>query len=84
METPLDLTYLADAVILLRYFEESGRIRKAMSVVKKRIGAHEDSIREFQFTARGVRVGAPLHEFEGVLTGVPRFRGSSGRMLNST
>lgn len=84
METPLDLTYLADTVMLLRYFEESGRIRKAISVVKKRVGAHEDTIREFQFSARGIRVGDPLHEFEGVLTGVPRFRGSSRQMLRST
>lgn len=84
MNSPLDLTYLADCVVLLRYFEESGRMRKAMSVVKKRIGAHEDTIRELQISARGVRVGAPLTEFEGVLTGVPTFRGSSHRMLNVT
>ncbi len=81
VSTPLDLTYLADSVILLRYFEESGRIRKAMSVVKKRMGAHEDTIREFKFSPRGMQVGAPLDEFDGVLTGVPKFRGSPERML---
>jgi circadian clock protein KaiC len=84
MASPVDLTYLADTVILLRYFEESGRIRKAVSVVKKRIGRHEDTIREFQLSSKGVRVGAPLEEFQGVLTGVPRFRGKSDRMLKST
>ena len=84
MNSPVDLTYLADTVILLRYFEESGRIRKAVSVVKKRIGQHEDTIREFQITSKGVRVGDPLAEFQGVLTGVPRYRGASDRMLKST
>lgn len=82
MSSPVDLTYLADTVVLLRYFEESGRIRKAISVVKKRIGRHEDTIREFQLTAKGVRVGDPLDEFQGVLTGVPTFRGPSKKMLN--
>ncbi len=78
---PVDLTYLADTVILLRYFEESGRVRKAISVVKKRIGQHEDSIREFKLQNSGLRVGAPLHQFRGVLTGVPTYEGKSGRML---
>src|SRR5581483_2555605 len=81
MNSPVDLTYLADTVVLLRYFEESGRIRKAISVIKKRIGWHEDTIREFQITANGLRVGAPLAEFEGVLSGVPTFRGSSKQMF---
>lgn len=84
MNSPVDLTYLADCVLVLRYFEESGRIRKAVSVVKKRIGRHEDTIREFQLMAKGIRVGAPLEEFQGVLTGVPTFRGSSKRMLKTT
>ncbi len=84
VDTPVDLTYLADTVILLRYFEESGRVRKAVSVIKKRVGAHEDTIREFQLSSRGLRVGEPLAEFEGVLTGIPTFRGRSDRMLEST
>jgi circadian clock protein KaiC len=81
MQSPVDLTYLADTVILLRYFEESGRIRKAVSIIKKRIGKHEDTIREFKLDANGLRVGEPLENFQGVLTGVPTFKGSSKQML---
>ncbi len=84
MNSPIDLTYLADSVVLLRYFEESGQMRKAVAVVKKRIGAHENTIRELQLSAHGIRVGAPLQEFEGVLTGVPNFHGSNKQMLNPT
>lgn len=83
MNSPVDLTYLSDTVILLRYFEESGRIRKAISVVKKRIGRHEDTIREFQLSQKGLRVGEPLADFHGVLTGVPTFRGPSKKMLDA-
>jgi circadian clock protein KaiC len=82
MNSPVDLTYLADTVILLRYFEESGRIRKAISVVKKRIGAHEDTIRELKLEKGGIRVGEALHNFHGVLTGVPRYKGPSDRMMS--
>jgi circadian clock protein KaiC len=82
MQTPVDLTYLADTVILLRYFEQRGRVRKAVSVIKKRLGGHEDTLREFQINHAGVRVGAPLTEFQGVLTGVPTFTGHSEDMLD--
>lgn len=81
MNSPVDLTYLADTVVLLRYFEESGRIRKAVSVIKKRIGQHEDTIREFQLQKSGLRVGEPLRDFHGILTGVPTFSGQPGEML---
>lgn len=81
MSAPVDLTYLADTVVLLRYFEESGRIRKALSVIKKRIGEHEDSIRELKFDSKGIRVGDPLFNFHGVLTGVPRFLGGPGKVM---
>jgi circadian clock protein KaiC len=81
MVSPIDLTYLADTVILLRYFEQAGGIRKAVSVIKKRIGRHENTIREFQMDDTGLRVGAPLQEFQGVLTGVPTFSGKSNQML---
>src|SRR6202030_3720490 len=57
MQTPLDISYLSDVVILLRYFEADGRVRRAISVVKKRSGIHEDTIREFQLTSQGVKVG---------------------------
>jgi circadian clock protein KaiC len=83
MHAPVDLTYLADTVILLRYFEQQGRIKKAISVIKKRIGSHEDTIREFQISDRGIQVGRPLEEFQGVLTGVPTFHGKAKQMLRS-
>lgn len=68
----LDVGFISDTVILLRYFEAEGSVRKAISVVKKRPGRHETTIREFSLTAGGVSVGAPLGAFQGVLTGVPR------------
>ncbi len=83
MQAPIDLTYLADTVILLRFFEQGGRIKKAISVIKKRIGPHEDTLREFRIDSTGVRVGEPLEEFHGVLTGAPTFRGSAERMLGN-
>ena len=71
MQTPVDVTYLADTVILLRYFEALGRVRRAVSVIKKRTGAHEDTIREFRIDHRGITLGEPLTNFHGVLRGVP-------------
>jgi circadian clock protein KaiC len=71
MLTPVDVSYLADCVILMRYYEHQGEILKAVSVVKKRSGAHENTIRPFQLGPDGLSVGEPLSEFRGVLTGVP-------------
>src|SRR5258708_7867987 len=65
VESPIDLSYLADAVLLLRFFEAQGRVRKAISVMKKRVGTHEDTIREFRLTAQGLQVGEPLTDFQG-------------------
>jgi circadian clock protein KaiC len=75
MQAPLDLSYLTDTVVLLRYFEFQGAVRKAISVVKKRSGGHEQTIREFNLGPQGVKVGPALSEFHGVLTGVPTYRG---------
>jgi circadian clock protein KaiC len=75
MHTPVDASYLADAVILMRYFETKGEVRQAISVVKKRGGAHERTIREFRLESGRIAVGQPLREFRGVLTGVPAFDG---------
>jgi circadian clock protein KaiC len=83
MNSPVDLTYLADTVLLLRYFEQSGQIRKAISVLKKRTGQHETAIREFVIDSQGVRVGAPLKDFHGVLTGVPIYSGDAKKMIPS-
>ncbi|HET8541268.1 MAG TPA: ATPase domain-containing protein [Anaeromyxobacter sp.] len=79
METsaPIDLSYLADAVLLFRYFEAAGQVHKALSVVKKRGGPHESTIRELLLGGRGVRVGPVLEQFQGVLTGNPQFTGAA-------
>src|SRR6478609_768221 len=81
MQTPLDISYLSDAVLMLRYFEAEGRVRRAISVVKKRSGAHEDTIREFRLTGEGVKVGPPLTQFQGILSGVPDYRGEVSPLL---
>nr|WP_314255875.1 ATPase domain-containing protein [uncultured Devosia sp.] len=78
MKSPVDVTYLADSVILLRYFEAAGKVRRAISVIKKRTGAHEETIREFWMGTKGLKVGQPLKEFQGVLRGVPTFIGDVG------
>ena len=75
MKSPVDVTYLADTVILLRYFEAVGKVRRAISVIKKRTSAHEETIREFWMGTRGLSVGKPLEDFQGVLRGVPTFVG---------
>jgi circadian clock protein KaiC len=74
----MDISYLADTVLLFRYFERAGSIRKAISVLKKRSGTHERTIRELIFDENGIRVGPPLDDFEGVLTGTPTYTGKSG------
>jgi circadian clock protein KaiC len=79
--SPLDVTYLADNVVLLRYFEARGQIRQSISVFKKRSGTHERTIREFALSATGLTVGAPLEDFQGVLTGVPTYSGAAGPLL---
>ena len=71
MQSPVDVTYLADTVILLRYFEAAGRVKRAVSIIKKRTGEHEDTIREFRIGAGGLSLGAPVSGFQGVLQGVP-------------
>ncbi|HET9087904.1 MAG TPA: ATPase domain-containing protein, partial [Acidobacteriaceae bacterium] len=77
MESPVDVSYLADSVVLFRYFEFEGHIKQAISVVKKRTGLHERTIRELEFNRDGMRVGPALNEFQGILTGVPRFTGTA-------
>lgn len=74
----LDVSYLADTVLLFRYFEADGEIRQALSVFKKRTGGHERTLRELRISPDGVAVGEPLRGFHGVMTGVPRFEGKAG------
>jgi circadian clock protein KaiC len=81
MTTPLDASYLADAVVLLRYFEARGEVRQAISVLKKRGGEHERTIREFRMANGRIEVGEPLRMFRGVLTGVPHYEGADDPLL---
>jgi circadian clock protein KaiC len=77
MGAPVDVSYLADTVLLTRFFEARGAMKKAVSIIKKRSGAHEDTIRELTMSPAGVAIGPPLVHFEGVMTGVPRFLGGA-------
>ena len=81
MAGSLDVSYIADAVMLLRFFEADGRIRKAISVLKNRAGPHEDAIREFRIDAGGIRVGEPLTTFRGILTGTPEYTGDRAPLM---
>jgi circadian clock protein KaiC len=76
----VDASYLSDSNLLLRYFEAGGRVRKAISVTKKRGGGHEPTVRELMIDGEGIRVGRPLSDFRGVLTGVPEYLGPAERL----
>lgn len=84
MKQPIDITYLSDTVIMLRYFEAFGRVRRAMSVMKKRAGSHENTIREFRIGSNGLSIGEPLQEFQGVLRGVPTYVGKSQPLMGTS
>lgn len=84
MKAPVDVTYLADTVILLRYFEAFGTVRRAVSVIKKRTGHHEETIREYRIGKNGLSLGGPLSDFQGVLRGVPTFVGGADLIKHST
>jgi circadian clock protein KaiC len=81
MQAPIDVTYLADTVILLRYFEASGKVRRAISVIKKRSGSHETSIREYRISKEGLTLGEPLEGFSGVLQGGPSYSDGKSPLL---
>ena len=81
MKSPVDVTYLADTVVLLRYFEAVGRVLRAISVIKKRTGSHENTIREYRIGKDGIRLGGPLEDFQGVLKGVPTYVGGGANPL---
>jgi circadian clock protein KaiC len=85
MQSPVDASYLADSVVLLRYFEHLGKIKKAISVLKKRTGAHEESIRELTFDSHGIHLSEPLLRLRGVLSGVPvELRSAAKRAPNTS
>ena len=81
MHSKLNVSYIADSVILIRFFEAQGRLRKAISILKHRTGAHEDAIREIRIDSQGVRVGEPLVNFRGVLTGTPELFGADPALM---
>lgn len=81
MTTPIDMSYLADTVVLMRYFEADGSVRQAISVLKKRSGWHERTIREFRIAPGGIQVGDPLTQFQGVLTGIPKYHGGNDELM---
>ncbi len=81
MKAPVDLTYLADTVILLRYFEAMGQVRRAISIIKKRTGTHESTIREYRISHQGLTIGPPLEAFQGVLRGVPHYYGENKPLM---
>ncbi len=83
MQTPIDMSYLADSVVLLRYFESRGTVRQAISILKKRTGHHERTIREYKLGPGGLQLGEPLTDFHGVLTGVPTYSGTAGDLMTN-
>ena len=84
METPLDISYLSDAVLMLRYFEHEGKVRRALSVVKKRSGDHEHTIREFRLSGEGLSLGPPLTQFSGIFSGTPSYTGDANPLLSDS
>ncbi|MBX7147309.1 MAG: AAA family ATPase [Alphaproteobacteria bacterium] len=81
MNAPLDTSYLADSVVLFRYFEAQGEVKQTISVLKKRTGKHEHSVREFKIENSGLRVGEKLRQFQGILSGTPTFIGNQDRLM---
>jgi circadian clock protein KaiC len=82
--SPVDISYLADTVLLLRYFEASGAIRRAISVLKKRSGDHERYLRDMRIGSEGITIGEPLSQFRGVLSGQPEFTGTAGQLVSES
>lgn len=83
MRMPVEVTYLADTVVLLRYFEARGEVRRAISIVKKRMGPHENTIREYRIGPCGFTLGEPLVHFQGVIRGVPTLVGDGPALLRA-
>ena len=84
-EAPVDLSYLADTVVNLRYFEAAGVVKQALAIIKKRSGRHEKTIREFKLEAgKGIRIGQPIREFQGILSGTPVFHGTKEQIMKAS
>jgi circadian clock protein KaiC len=80
-DVPINLTYVADAILLIRFFEAQGRIRRSISMMKKRGGAHEETLRELRLSSGGIEIGGVLEKFSGILSGVPKFEGEDSRLF---
>ncbi|MFP5340737.1 MAG: ATPase domain-containing protein, partial [Gammaproteobacteria bacterium] len=80
-DTPVDISYLSDALIMQRYFEHKGTIRRALSVVKKRSGWHENTVREYRLCADGIHVGPALSGLDGILSSAPQYTGDPAKLL---
>lgn len=80
-DTPIDISYLSDALIMQRYFEHEGIVRRALSVVKKRSGWHENTVREFRLGTDGIQVGPPLSGLGGILSSAPQYTGDPAKLL---
>jgi circadian clock protein KaiC len=81
LQSAVDVSYLADNILLLRYFENKGEVCQAISTIKRRSGSHEHTIRELKLGPDRIRIGRPLHDFQGVLTGTPTFLGGTKETL---
>ena len=84
VRSDVDLSYLSDTLILMRFFEAAGAVRRGLSVVKTRTSDHEPTIREFSLGPNGLTIGAVLRDFDGVLSGTPVYRGSPGALMDTT
>ncbi|WP_035798046.1 ATPase domain-containing protein [Crocosphaera chwakensis] len=84
LQEDIDISYLADAVLLLRHFESQGALHRAIGVYKKRYGAHETRIREVQLNSSGIHIGQPLEQFSGILSGIPNYVGDTQTLMNNT
>jgi circadian clock protein KaiC len=84
VRSDVDLSYLSDTIVLFRYFEAHGEMLKAVSVAKSRTTRHEATIREFRLSATGIQIGLPLKDFEGVLSGLPTYRGATPLLASET
>ena len=82
LDEPFKLSYLADSVLVMRYFEAFGRVRKALAMIKRRTGPHERFIRELDLGPEGITIGEPLTEFSGILAGELSFRGGEERLIH--
>jgi circadian clock protein KaiC len=81
VENPIDLSFLSDTVLLMRFFEATGRLRRALSVIKRRTGAHDNAIHEYQLSVDGLEVGPPLETLRGIFTGVPTYQGAREELI---